>query len=431
MRVLVLGAYGLIGEAVARRLLADGVSVTGLGRDVEAARRRVPDMLWYEADIARLTSAADWRPLLGNIDAAVNAAGALQDGARDDLVAVHHRAMSALYEACAAAGVRRLVQISAVGVSPDADTAFLRTKAAGDAALAESGLDWVILRPGLVIGEAAFGGTALLRALAAFPGITPLVLGDSPVQTVAVGEVADAVVRALEGGVPPGRIFDLVEDRPRALAEVVAAFRAWLGYPPARVVVAPAVLGDMVAAIADGLGRLGWRSPFRTTAMKALAAGVIGDPEPWRQATGSGLGSVEQTLARLPSTVQERWFARLYLPKAGIIGLLSLFWLVSGLVGLARFSAAADVLTARGLPAGLANAAVLAGALADLALGAFVLVRRYTKPALAGMILLTLAYLLGATLLAPDLWLDPLGSLVKTLPAMLLAVVGLAILEER
>ncbi len=431
MRVLVLGGYGLIGEAVARRLLADGMSVTGLGREVGAARRRMPDMLWYAADIARLTTAADWRPVLAGIDALVNAAGALQDGARDDLAAVHHHAMAALYAACAEAGLQRFVQISAVGASPDADTAFLRTKAAGDAALAASGLDWVILRPGLVVGAGAYGGTALLRALAAFPVVTPLVLGDRPLQTVAVGDVAAAVARALAGGAPSRKTFDLVEDRPQALADVVAAFRAWLGYPPARAVRVPVPFGNAVARIADGLGRLGWRSPLRTTAMRAVTAGVTGDPEPWREATGAGVDPLAQTLQDLPSTVQERWFARMFLLKPAVLGALSLFWLVSGLVGVAQLQAAAAILTQRGVPDGLAEAAVLAGSLADLMLGAAVLVRRTARPALLGMIVVTLAYLLGATLVAPDLWLDPLGSLVKTLPAMLLAVVGLAILEER
>jgi hypothetical protein len=47
------------------------------------------------------------------------------------------------------------------------------------------------------------------------------------------------------------------------------------------------------------------------------------------------------------------------------------------------------------------------------------------------MIAVTLAYLLGAALLAPDLWLDPLGAMVKSVPAMVLALVGLAVLEER
>ncbi|WP_420813175.1 NAD(P)H-binding protein [Methylobacterium currus] len=72
--------------------------------------------------------------------------------------------MRALFRACAEAEIRRVVQVSTVGAAPDARTAFLRTKDAADAALAQADLDWTILRPGLVLAPTAYGGTALLRA---------------------------------------------------------------------------------------------------------------------------------------------------------------------------------------------------------------------------------------------------------------------------
>jgi hypothetical protein len=129
--------------------------------------------------------------------------------------------------------------------------------------------------------------------------------------------------------------------------------------------------------------------------------------------------------------VQERWFGRLWLLKPLVVGGLALFWLVSGLVGLARFDAAASVLTARGIGPGLAGAAVAAGIALDLALGAAMLVRRTMPLAALAMVGGTLAYLAAGTLLAPDLWADPLGPFVKTLPAALLALVALALAAER
>ena len=64
---------------------------------------------------------------------------------------------------------KKFIQISAAGVSEDASTEFFRSKARGDAALAATDLDFVILRPALVIGSQAYGGIALLRAAAANP----------------------------------------------------------------------------------------------------------------------------------------------------------------------------------------------------------------------------------------------------------------------
>lgn len=431
MNVLVLGGYGLIGSALVDRLTADGHDVTGLGRDVTAASRQRPKAQWIAADMSRLLSATDWTPLLQGIDVVVNAAGALQDGARDRLDLVHNKSIAALVEACGIAGVRRLVQISAVGVTADCTSAFFNSKAAGDAAVMASPLEWVILRPGLVIAPGAYGGTALLRALAAVPGLAPGLGTIQPIQTVSVFDVADAISRSVAGTIPSGTVADLVEDDRHSLAEVIAAFRAWLGLPPPRFVPLPAFVGVIAARLADVLGGLGWRSPLRSTALAALSQGVLGDPTRWHALTGQRLRSLEQSLVTTPAQVQEQWFARLWLLKPIILICLALFWIVSGLIGIARFSAAVEVLTTRGMGDELAVAFVGTGSAVDVVLGSLVAVRRYAKAALIGMVLATVGYLIGGTIFASDLWFDPLGSLVKTVPVLCLIFVALAVLDER
>jgi hypothetical protein len=77
------------------------------------------------------------------------------------------------------------------------------------------------------------------------------------------------------------------------------------------------------------------------------------------------------------------------------------------------------------------DAAVIAAALLDIALGLAVIFRPLARPALYGMILTSLGYLAAGTVLAPGLWLDPLGPLVKVFPAILLGIVALAILDDR
>ncbi|QKD04167.1 SDR family oxidoreductase [Mesorhizobium loti] len=430
-KVLVLGGYGLIGEAVVGRLVRDGHQVTGLGRDVSDAKRRWPAVGWIAADMAQLLAAEDWLPMVAGMDAVVNAAGALQDGPRDRLDAIHRDSVVALVSACEQAGVGRLVQISAIGADPASTNVFFSTKAQGDKAVASSSLEWTILRPGLVIAPAAYGGTALLRALAAFPGFIPAVMARQPIQTVAVTDVAETVSRAVAGSLPPRTTVDLVEADARSLGDVLIAFRAWLGLPQARVVPMPSMLGLLAGAIADGLGLLGWRSPLRSAALAALARGVTGNAKSWSEISDHKLQPLEATLAAMPAHVQERWFARLWLLKPAVFGILSLFWLVSGIVGFIRQGAAADILVSHGLSPALALGAVIAGSLADIIVGAAIIVRSLARLALLGMLAITLAYLGTATVLAPDLWLDPLGAMVKAVPALCLALVALAILDER
>ena len=429
MRILVVGAYGLIGGYVTARLLADGHEVTGVGREVSKARLRLPKVRWIQADLRRL-DASSWSPMLDGIDAVVNCAGALQDGPGDDLDAVHARATAALAEACVEAGVRRFVQISAVGVERG-ETAFERTKRAGDEALKASGVEWVILRPALVLAPAAYGGSGLLRGLAALPGAMPAVDPDAVVQVVSVQDVAEAAARSVLPGAPSGFACDLAAAEKTRLREVLSALRAWLGLKPAPVWPIPAVVGRMAGVAADGLAWLGWRSPMRTAALLQLAAGVEGRAEDAEARLGLSLQGLDAILAGWPAGVQERWYARLYFLKPVALMVLAAFWAVSGAVGLIDSSGAAALLTGAGFPDGAAQAAVLAGSLVDLGLAALVCARRTAPFALRGMVLVTIAYLAAATLWLPQLWADPLGPLVKSIPAALLAVLALAMMDER
>jgi uncharacterized protein YbjT (DUF2867 family) len=386
---------------------------------------------WIAADMSKLLAAEDWRPVVAGMDAVVNAAGALQDGPRDRLDAVHRGSVVALVAACEQAGVHRFAQISAIGADLASANPFFSTKAQGDKAVASSSLEWTILRPGLVIAPAAYGGTALLRALAAFPGFIPAVMPRQPIQTVAVADVAEAVSRVVAGSLPSRSAIDLVEANARPLAEVLSALRAWLGLPPVRVVPMPAILGRLAGGIADLLGILGWRSPLRSAALAAVARGVTGDSAAWNQVSSRPIQPLEAALADMPATVQERWFARLWLAKPVIFACLSLFWLVSGIIGLIRQEAATDILVSHGVSAAFAHLSVLAGSAGDILVGAAVVVRPLARRALLAMIAITLSYLAGATLFVPSLWLDPLGPLVKTIPALCLVLVALAVLDER
>ncbi|MDF1608436.1 SDR family oxidoreductase [Hoeflea sp. YIM 152468] len=428
MDILILGATGFIGTAVMARLMQDGHRITGLGRDSARAARQNPGSNFVQADLARMQQAGDWTELVELHDVIVNCAGALQDGLRDDLAATQQRAMLALYTAAAAAGGRRIVQVSARLDGAGSDLAFLQTKARADAALKASGLDHVILRPALVIGRNAHGGTALLRALASFPRRLPLIHASSPVETVALDDVAEAVARAVDGHLPHGADLDLAAGPVLSLAQTVARHRQWLGFAPAEPVDLPPWLARPVIALADVAGRLGWRSALRSTAMAVMAEGVTRRPQ--GQAAPFPLMSLEETLARNPAGAQDLWFARLTLLKAPIILTLAVFWLVSGLIPLARYAVAASYLDGL-LSPGPALLAVLAGCALDVALGLGLLFRPTARYALFGMIAASLVYLVAATITGVTLWLDPLGPLVKVVPSILLTLTALAILDER
>lgn len=429
-KAIVLGGYGLIGSACMRALKQAGFQVIGLGRSKTAAHAMDIEADWIIRDIPSVTT-AEWREILSDVDVVVNASGALQDGARDNLEAIHVSALSNIVEACADLTVR-FVQISAAGVSLTASTEFFRSKARGDAILSSGVKDWVILRPTLVLSPDAYGGTALLRAVAALPWLQPVVLPKAQVQTVHIEDVADAVVAAAVRKVPSGTIADLTESAAQSFPDLVTAFRQWQGWPPPTYSPpVPNLLLRMGGRVADALGLFGWRSPLRTTALTALRDGITGDPDTWAEVGDRPCRSLKQTLAQLPATRQERLFARAYFALPLAIATLSLFWCLSGFIALLDIPRAMSVLTGGPVPTWIVGFMVVGGAIADLFLGIAILWRAWSKLAALGMIALSAAYLLGGILFAPDLWMDPLGPMVKVFPGMTLAGMVWLLMEER
>lgn len=431
MRVLVIGGYGLIGREIVRALRLAGHQVTGLGRSAARGRRLAPEIPWMAGDLARMTRPEDWAAAVSDIDAVVNASGALQDGLRDNLALVQDRSIRALIAACERQGVKRYVQISAPGAHAAAPTAFLRTKAAADAALRSSALDWTILKPGLVIGAGAYGGTALIRMLAALPLVQPVVLASARIQTVSAADVADAVRAALAGDVASGRDYDLVEAEPHTLLDLVHAVRRWVGREDARWTWRlPRWFAGAIGRLADVAGWLGWRSPLRTTALRALTDGVTGDPGPWMASGGRPMGSLAQTLAALPSTMQERVFGRAQLVYPALLLMLAAFWIASGVIGLVRIDAAAAMIAGK-VGEQAATGLVGLGSALDLAIGVGLLLRKWVRVAAWASILVSAGYLAAGSFLTPELWADPLGPLVKVFPAIALALAVVALTEER
>ncbi|TIU78385.1 MAG: nucleoside-diphosphate sugar epimerase, partial [Mesorhizobium sp.] len=176
---------------------------------------------------------------------------------------------------------------------------------------------------------------------------------------------------------------------------------------------------------------LGWRPPMRTNAAKEITRGAVGDPSDWISLTGIHPQSLAQFLALNPATVQEKWFAGLYFAKPAIFVVLPFFWIMTGIVSLTTgYGNGIGLMQSTG--AGMLSApAVIAGALADVVVGALIAWRPTARKGVYAGIALSLFYLIVGTFLRPDLWNEPLGPFLKVLPIIVLHFVALAILEER
>jgi hypothetical protein len=338
-----------------------------------------------------------------------------------------------LVAACKAAGTERFIQISAAGASGEAPTDFMATKARADAILAASGLDHVILRPGLVIGRNGFGGTELVRMLAALPLVAPRVSGLPPIQCVGMADVVAATRAALNQPAPCALALDLVEPHGHDLGEIIALHRDWLGFAsPCWSPAVPLWSIRPLSLLSDALGWLGWRSPVRSTAVTSLMEGVSGQAGEAMALLGRPCAALPEVLAAMGAAGKaDRWHARLALLYPLALAALVALWLVSGLIGLCRMEQAAALLTEGGMAESTARLCVIGGSIVDLAIAAGLVFRPWLKPALGSAVVVTLAYLAGSLLFRPDLWIDPLAPMLKAVPALVLALMLLAMADER
>ena len=430
---MVLGASGLIGAALARDLADAGAEVTAVARRFASQQRAGVGVRYIETPFVDLSS-GDLAELVREAapGVLVNAAGALGG---DEAEAVHGGLISRLLVALDALPGARLVQVSVPG-TPDGDaTAFSRTKRAADAAILAhgeaAGRAHAIVRPGFVWAPVAFGGSALLRGLAALPVDLPAAERARPFRAVAMEDVT-ATVRHLVMHAPDGPVvWDLMHPEPLTLGGAVDALRAWLGTGAPRIALPRPLLG-LGARLGDLAARLGWRPPVRSVTLAELRRGVEGDPAPWLAATSVAPSSFGETLAARPAGVQERWFARLFLLKPLWIVTLAAFWMLSGSIALfLSYGAAHGILIGAGWPAPLAHLVTVVSSLTDIAVGLLILHRRTCRAGLILGIAVSLFYMAGAAVLTPAMWVEPLGALVKTFPAIVLMLVALATLEER
>jgi uncharacterized protein YbjT (DUF2867 family) len=292
MRILLTGATGFVGRHVARALSAAGHEVVGCARRRSEAFLRYPEIGWIKGDFASDRSAAAWAPRLTGFDAVINAAGILRERAGQTFEAVHFDGPLALFEACVARGVRKVIHVSALGCDGN-PRPYGTTKLRLERALAALDLDWLVVRPSLVYGDDS-ASSILFRALARLPLIPVVGDGSQRLQPMHADDLALAIVRLLEPNGPVRAMLELGGPRPVTYKEFLAGLRAGLYGKPARFVGISVPFARVGALASDLIGA----GPIGVDTLSMLLNGNVAENNAARALLGRDPGDIEDLVRR-------------------------------------------------------------------------------------------------------------------------------------
>ena len=235
-KILLLGGSGFVGTYIASRLSERGVRVTVPSRRRERGKVLItlPGVEVVEADIH---CPATLQSLVAGHDAVINLVGILHS--RDvkfpysaDFGRAHVELPQKIVAACKAAGVRRLLHMSALKADPAGPSEYLASKGEGERAVlaAQGDLDVTVFRPSVIFGRGDSFLTMFARLLRLAP-FFPLGYGQARFQPVWAGDVADAFVAALEDEKTFGQAYDLCGPNTYTLRELVEYTGSLCGHP--------------------------------------------------------------------------------------------------------------------------------------------------------------------------------------------------------
>lgn len=228
-KICVLGGSGFVGSSVVAKLDQAGYAVSVLTRRRDSAKHLflLPNVSVVECDVQddqALTAA------LKGADAVINLIGILHQSRRASFDKVHHQLPARLAKICMTLGIRRLVQMSSLQALKSAPSEYLRSKAAGEAALLSNApkLDVTIFRPSIIFGRGD-SFTNLFASLVRFLPVVLLAKPNARFQPVWVEDVASCLVASIQNTATYGHIYELAGPRVYTFRQLVKQIMAVLG----------------------------------------------------------------------------------------------------------------------------------------------------------------------------------------------------------
>lgn len=413
MNILLTGASGFIGDALLRRLLLHGHSVTACCRHPERILLDSVNLTRLSIDFADADRCEDWLPHLEAIDVVINSVGIIAESGRQSFEQLHSRTPIALFEAAERIGVGKVIQLSALGADDQAVSAYHRSKKTADDALRSLSVPWIILQPSIVYGDGA-PSTAFLHALAALPVHLLMDGGRQLLQPIHVDDVTEAILLCLNPATATRQTLALVGPTPISYADYLQGLRRRLGKPPAIKLSLPYRYLSLSCYFSACLGE----ALLSKDNLVMLNRGNTADPAAVSWLLGRPPAELAEQLLNKPASQQERWHANLYFFKPLLCWTIAIVWLWSGITSLWFYphQLSYQLLAETGITGSAAPLLLYGLAAMDIAFGVATLARFRPAKVTLWQIYIVLGYSLAVAVKLPEFLFHPFGPLLKNLP---------------
>jgi uncharacterized protein YbjT (DUF2867 family) len=419
MNILLTGATGFIGNHLLRFLLQQGYSVTACCRNPQRLLQ-TDNLKTLAIDFAAATHVESWLPHLNGIDAVINCVGIIAETKNQTFNQLHTLAPVALFQAAVQVGVKKIIQISALGADEKAQSLYHLSKRAADDFLRALPVDWFVLQPSLVYGDGA-QSSALLHALAALPVHLLPDGGKQLLQPIDIHDVIAATCRCLDPATESQQTVALVGEHPISYADLLKNLRRRLGKSPCYAVSLPR---DFVLAAAN-FGKYLGEPILSKDNVAMLSRGNTADSNAITQLLQRSPANLHQHWFEKTASQAERWHAQLYFLKPLCWLVIVLVWIWSGITALFFYphELSYQLLAATGVSGIAAPIALYGLAAMDIGLGLATLWRYQLSRLLLWQIGIVLGYSLMVAVTLPEFLIHPFGALLKNIPFLLMLLI--------
>ncbi len=427
-KIFLTGGSGFIGRHVLEALSQGGHEVTALLRGQQMAW--VEQMQWpgVRCLAGDFTQTASWESALQGQDIVINLVGIIREQGKSRFDVLHQAAPIALFDAAKRAGVKKIIQLSALGADDGAQSRYHRSKRAADQHLATLGIPYVVLRPSFVYGPQDHSMT-FFTSLAALP-VTPVV-GDGSylVQPVHVDDLVQAIVQAVEREDVADIAVDVGGAEAMSFNAMLDTLAVWLGKRSGAFRLhLPLWWVGFLAWMTD---LLGGRGPISRDELGMLLRGNHCDNALFVQTFGFVPTAFALGIARRPRSLEARWTAYLTPSRLVVQWSIAFIWIATGVVSAWIYpeQESLKLLAGVGLTGMLAKIALYGTSYVEIVLGICTALGYRLRWMGALQLLLMFGFMVILTYGSPSFWVHPFGPLTKNIPLIAATLVMMAMAE--